>query len=59
MSDKASLKILLVNDEPEVRDTVANVWQAILATMAELKLFVMKAVFAQLIATAVKRPQPR
>ena len=59
MSDKASLKILLVNDEPEVRDTVANVWQAILAKMAELKLFVMKAVFAKLIATAVKRPQPR
>ncbi len=59
MSEKASLKILLVDDEPEVRDTVANVWQAILAKMAELKLFVMKAAFAQLIATAVKCPQPR
>lgn len=59
MSEKASLKILVVDDEPEVRDMVANVLQAILPTIGEWKLFAMKAAFAQLIATAVKRPQPR
>ena len=33
--------------------------QAILPTIGEWKLFAMKAAFAQLIATAVKLPQPR